>query len=121
VSCHNETTDALALETGYFTRLDVETLIGSVQETNTFATGLERLPSPNAPLSELPPAPEGGTYVDLRPLDPERSLVLVRMKRRNEEAAMPRLGTNVVDEDGVAAVQAWIESMTEDRGYPAPQ
>jgi hypothetical protein len=34
------------------------------------------------------------------------------------EAAMPLLGTNVVDPDGVAAVSAWIASMTVERGYP---
>jgi hypothetical protein len=32
---------------------------------------------------------------------------------------MPRIGTNRVDDDGVATVQAWIESMSEARGYPA--
>jgi hypothetical protein len=119
VSCHNDTTAALALETGFFTRLDHDEL-ASVQDTPTFAKGLERAPSPNAPLMELEP-PTAGSYVDLRPLDVERSLLLVRMKLRNEDAAMPRIGTNRVDEDGVARVQAWIESMTEARGYPSPQ
>ncbi len=33
---------------------------------------------------------------------------------------VPRLGTNLVDETGVAIVQAWLEAMTEERGYPAP-
>lgn len=119
VSCHNETDDALGLETGYFMRLDADTL-ASVQTTDTFNTGLHKTPLPNAPLSELPPPPGGGSYVNLRPLDTERSLLLVRMKLRSVEAAMPRLGTNVVDADGVAAVQAWIEAMTPERGYPAP-
>lgn len=119
VSCHNETDDALGLETGYFMRLDFDTLT-SVQATDSFSTGLHKTPLPNAPLSELPPPPGGGTYVNLRPLDVERSLLLVRMKLRDVEAAMPRLGTNRVDDDGVAAVQAWIESMTQERGYPAP-
>lgn len=119
VSCHNKMPDSLALETGFFTRLDADKL-GSVQATDTFATGLHQVPLPNAPLSELPPPPGGGAYVNLRPLDTVRSLVLVRMKLRNVEAAMPRLGTNIVDEAGVAVVQAWIESMTEERGYPAP-
>lgn len=117
VSCHNDTTAALALETGFFTRLDVDQL-ASVQETPTFATGLERIPSPNAPLTELEPLTDGRSYVDLRPLDTEASLVFVRMKLRNQDAAMPRIGTNRVDDEGVALVQAWIESMTEERGYP---
>jgi hypothetical protein len=117
VSCHNETDDALGLETGYFMRLDADTL-SSVQATDTFSSGLHKTPLPNAPLSELAPPPGGGNYVNLRPLDVERSLLLVRMKLRNVEAAMPRLGTNVVDDDGVAVVQAWIEGMTTERGYP---
>lgn len=117
VSCHNDTSAALALETGFFTRLDHDEL-ASVQETPTFSTGLERVPSPNAPLGELAPLPDGQGYVDLRPLDTSASLVLVRMKLRNQDAAMPRIGTNRVDDEGVALVQAWIESMTEERGYP---
>jgi hypothetical protein len=119
VSCHNDSTGALAKKTGFFTRLDYSTL-DSVLDTETFKTGLERLPNPNAPLKDLALPPDGGEYVDLRPLDVEHSLTLVRMKLRNVEAAMPRIGTNRVDDEGVAIVQAWIESMTEARGYPSP-
>jgi hypothetical protein len=118
VSCHNDTSAALAFETGFFTRLDAESLT-SVQDTPTFSTGWLRPPSPNAPLSELSPPPDGQDYVALRPLDPEGSLTLVRMQLRNQDAAMPRIGTNLVDPDGVAIVRAWIESMTVERGYPA--
>jgi hypothetical protein len=31
---------------------------------------------------------------------------------------MPRIGTNLVDPEGVEIVRGWIESMTEERGYP---
>jgi mono/diheme cytochrome c family protein len=34
--------------------------------------------------------------------------------------AMPPIGTHHVDPEGVAALTAWIESMTPERGYPAP-
>jgi mono/diheme cytochrome c family protein len=59
-------------------------------------------------------------YYDFRPGDPERSLSLARMIYRGSDTAMPPIGTHVVDEAGVEAVRAWIESMTEARGYPAP-
>jgi hypothetical protein len=117
VSCHNDSTNALALETGFFTRLDAETS-ASPQDSLAFSTGYLRSPSPNAPLMELEPAPDGQSYVNLRPLDTEGSLMLVRMRLRNVDAAMPRIGTNLVDETGVAIIQSWIENMTEERGYP---
>jgi hypothetical protein len=119
VSCHNDSTAALARETGFFTRLDADTL-DSVFHTDAFRTGLNRQPNPNAPLKDLALPPDGGEYIDLRPLDVVHSLTLVRMKLRNVEAAMPRIGTNRVDTQGVALVQAWIESMTQERGYPSP-
>lgn len=119
VSCHNDTTAALALETGFFMRLDAGQL-ASVQDTPTFATGFERPPNPNAPLTTLAPPADGGTYVDLRPLDTARSLVLLRMQVRGSDIAMPRLGTHRVDEEGVLSVREWIEHMTPDLGYPVP-
>jgi hypothetical protein len=118
VSCHNDNPRALAQESGFFMRLD-HTALGSVLQTPVWATGFGRLPSPNAPLSMLPPPPGGGQYVDLSPLDTERSLILVRMRRRNEDAAMPRQGTNQVDTAGVELVEQWVRQMTPDRGYPA--
>lgn len=120
ISCHNDTNNALALEPGFFTRLDADTL-ADVQTTDVMTTGFERTPNPNAPLSELPEPPGGGDYVDLRPLDTERSLILVRMKLRGEDAAMPLIGTNVVDDVAVTSIEQWIGSMTTERGYPAPE
>jgi hypothetical protein len=119
VSCHNDTTQALALEAGFFTRLDHASL-ESVQDTPVMLTGFKRAPNPNAPLSDLAPPEGGGEYVDLLPLDTVRSLVLVRMQIRDNDAAMPRMGTNRVDVAGVALVRAWIEQMTPERGYPEP-
>ncbi|HEY3500653.1 MAG TPA: hypothetical protein VGK73_38435 [Polyangiaceae bacterium] len=117
-SCHNGTAPALGRETGLFLNLDAE-LLESVQVTPAFATANGRTPSPNAPILDLP-VPASGPFVDLLPLDPERSLLLVRMQVRGVEAQMPRLATNRVDEQGVAQVKAWIEQMTPERGYPAP-
>ncbi|HEU5077204.1 MAG TPA: hypothetical protein VFU02_23595, partial [Polyangiaceae bacterium] len=84
-----------------------------VQTTDAVLTGVNRAPGPEA---ELPPGAPG-TYYEFRPLDPTRSLALARMSVRSE-AAMPLLGTNVVDRTGVDVVTAWIESMTVERGYP---
>ncbi len=118
ISCHNATSSAEAEETGFFMRLDADSL-QTVQSTPTYSTGYQRPYSPNATIAELP-TPDAGTYVDLQPLDPDLSLLLVRMKVRGIEAAMPRIGTNLADDEGIAIVQAWIESMTPERGYVAP-
>ena len=42
---------------------------------------------------------------------PETSAVLYRMKQRGNNAQMPPLGTEVVDEDGVSIVRTWIEEL----------
>lgn len=118
VSCHNDSSRALALETGLVLRLDHDAL-GSVLETPTWLTALDKAPSPNAPLSMLEP-PETGDYVALAPLEPERSLIFVRMTHRQDDAAMPPMGTNRVDATGVELVRAWLEAMTPENGYPAP-
>jgi len=116
VSCHNTTPDATANPSGLYLRLEVDAL-GDVQETAA-AAGINQLPGPNAMFGDLPNQPTE-PYYDFRPLDPERSLALARMEFRGSETAMPPLGTHVADPDGVALVRAWIEAMTEERGYPA--
>jgi hypothetical protein len=90
----------------------------SVQTTGVVTSGINRVPSPNAEMVGLP-VPEGG-YYDVRPGDPERSLLLARMGVRGTGTAMPPLGTHQVDEEGLATVTSWVQSMTEERGYPAP-
>ena len=116
-SCHNETAPALGRETGLFLHLDAKST-ESVLNTPAFKSANGRTPSPNATISTLP-VPSTGAFVDLAPLDTERSLILARMKVRGTEAQMPRVATNVVDDDGVLRVKAWIEHMTAEHGYPA--
>jgi hypothetical protein len=118
VSCHNDNASALAEQSGLFMRIEADAL-DSVLEMPVWITGYNREPSPNAPLSTLE-VPAGGNYVDLRPLDLERSLIYVRMQYRNDDAAMPAFGTNRVDPDGMALIEAWILAMTPERGYPQP-
>lgn len=112
VSCHNRGDKSGASITGFYLRLDAATL-ESVQTTDAVVTGVNVAPGPEA---ELPPGAPG-SYYEFRPLDPTRSLAVARMSVRTE-AAMPLLGTNVVDPDGIAAVSAWVAGMTVERGYP---
>jgi hypothetical protein len=118
ISCHNDTAPALGRESGLFLRLDALTL-GSVHTTPAVKTGIGRIPSPNAPITTLP-VPASGPFVDVSPTQPERSLLLARMKVRSSDAQMPRQATNVVDAAGVALIESWIVGMTPDKGYPAP-
>jgi uncharacterized repeat protein (TIGR03806 family) len=46
----------------------------------------------------------------IRPGDPARSLVLDRMTKL-DETRMPRVGSSVLDPDGVALIREWISSM----------
>jgi len=43
------------------------------------------------------------------------------MRRRNEDAAMPRQGTTQVDAEGIAQIERWFSQMTPERGYPSPK
>lgn len=116
VSCHNTTLDATANPSGLYLRLEMDALDG-VLSTGA-AAGINQLPGPNAMFADLPDPPSDAFY-DFRPLDPARSLVLARMSFRGSDTAMPPLGTHVAHQEGVDKVRAWIESMTEERGYPA--
>lgn len=115
VSCHNTTLDATANPSGLYLRLEMDALESPL--STGAASAINQKPAPNAKLGGLPEV----LYYDFRPGDPERSLVYARMRIRGSETAMPPVGTHVVHEEGVAAVKAWIESMTEERGYPPPE
>lgn len=52
-----------------------------------------------------------GTPRIVEPRDPARSVLVARM-RATDERRMPKLATHVVDEAGVAAVEAWISGMS---------
>ncbi|MCA9637413.1 MAG: hypothetical protein KC420_15410, partial [Myxococcales bacterium] len=47
----------------------------------------------------------------LAPGDPQRSLILARM-RSLSSTRMPEIGSAVVDEEGAALVEAWIASLS---------
>ncbi len=117
VSCHNEGLNTTGNPSGLYLRLEV----GEMESvfTTDAVKAINQLPGPNSMFSDLPQP--NLAYFDFRPGDPERSLVVARMDFRGSETAMPPLGTHVVHQEGVDAVIAWIESMTEERGYPAPE
>jgi hypothetical protein len=117
VSCHNEGLNTTGNPSGLYLRLEV----GEMESvfTTDAAKAINQLPGPNSMFSDLPQP--NLAYFDFRPGDPERSLVVARMDFRGSETAMPPLGTHVVHQEGIDAVTAWIESMTEERGYPAAE
>ena len=47
----------------------------------------------------------------LLPGEPDKSIIALRMKTRVDNQ-MPPIGSNVVDENGVALIEAWIESLS---------
>ncbi len=77
---------------------DTPTYQGNVDEAtdlNDRARGLEEMPTTR-----------------IVPGDPDNSALVWRMKQRTgDDAPMPPLATDVVDEQGVEAVVAWIESL----------
>jgi hypothetical protein len=114
VSCHNTSLDASANPAGLNLRLDVATLASPL--STGAADAINQRPAPNAELVGLP----ARMWYDIRPGDPDRSLMFVRMAIRGSETAMPPIGTHVIHQQGVDAVRAWIQAMTVERGYPAP-
>jgi hypothetical protein len=115
ISCHNGNPNAKARDSGLQLRLEQGEL-DSVQSTDAFRTGMNKVPSPNAKLDGLEPIPK--SWRGIRPGQPQFSLLVARQKLRGFEGQMPRIGTKVVDEAGVQKVTDWIESMTTAGGYP---
>lgn len=114
VSCHNTTLDATGNPSGLYLRLELDSMSNPLE--TAAASAINQHPAPNAKMGGLPEL----VYYDFRPGDPERSLVYARMNVRGSETAMPALGTHQVDPEGLSVVKAWIDAMTEERGYPPP-
>ncbi len=116
ISCHNDTANAKARDSGLFLRLEKGEL-ASVQATDAFKA-INKQPSPNAKLDGLPTIQ--GSWVGIRPGQPDRSLLIARQRIRGFESQMPRIGTTIVDQQGVQAVVDWVEAMPSIGGYPTP-
>jgi hypothetical protein len=109
VSCHSPTGEA-----PYSLRLEVDasgTAPQSIEATSAFGTINH--------LSRFVPPDAIGLYYRIRPGDSSRSTIAYRMGVRDQSAQMPPIATHEIDQDGVAAVQAWIDSMTSPP-YPSP-
>jgi len=118
VSCHNVTRSAAANDISLHMRLEVGDL-NSVLDTDVVRTGVNHVSGAGAVAFVWGvPAPRG-PYYDFRPGDVMRSLAVARMGVRGLLRQMPRLGTNVVDPDGMRIVSDWVNHMTPARGYPA--
>jgi len=55
---------------------------------------------------------EQGVDNRVAPGDPDASAVIVRMRSRGDDKQMPPLGTELPDDDGIAAVSAWIAALS---------
>lgn len=53
----------------------------------------------------------GALTYDLVPGHPEQSILLARMQSTRPKEMMPQIGRSVVHEEGVALIQAWIQSL----------
>ena len=53
----------------------------------------------------------GGHKVSIAPGDPDASILAFRMSSTEPGVAMPELGRSTNDEEGIAAIRAWIEGM----------
>ena len=118
VSCHNDNFDAPARDTALHLRLEAPDL-ASVQTTDAFKA-INKRPADNAKYEGLTNVSPDNWY-DVRPGDPERSLIIGRQLLRGFEGQMPRIGTNKVDETGVKLVSDWIDSMNDNDAYPRPE
>lgn len=115
ISCHNQSPAASANESGLYLKLEAAEL-GSVFMTDAVRSGMNKPAAQNAKLEGLPRAPDD--YVDIRPRNPDTSLLVARQRLRGYEGQMPRVATNVIDDAGVQLTTRWIESMTREAGYP---
>jgi uncharacterized repeat protein (TIGR03806 family) len=54
----------------------------------------------------------GGLAFDIVPGQPDQSILVYRISSTAAEVKMPELGRNLVSDEGVALIRAWITSMT---------
>lgn len=97
-NCHNDRNQYLPLRLWL-----AAAALQDVEATGTYTTSVGVTTSTD-PLSGV-----DATQI-IVPGDPSRSLLHLRMSRRGN-GGMPRLGTELVDPDGTAAIAAWIESL----------
>ncbi len=97
--CHNSSSDKVPHND---LNLWLDAGLESVQQTGAWTTAV------NQPTTLFKDQHISGRIV---PGHPDESALLYRMGQRGNNAQMPPLGTIYVDTEGVAALQAWIESL----------
>ncbi len=102
--CHNEKSPLILTRTNLQLWLLTDRL-DTVVNTPTYQTSVGVNITPTAD-----PAP--GATLRIAPGDAATSATFIRMNSRGPEYQMPPVGTEDVDAEGLAAVQAWIQSLT---------
>lgn len=102
--CHNEQSPLILTRTQLQLWLLTDRL-DTVENTPTYQTAVGK-----AITATADPAP--GADLIIAPGNSATSATSIRMNSRGTEYQMPPLGTEDVDADGLAAVQAWIQSLT---------
>ena len=104
LSCHNPSFDAEAWWTGFYLKLEVGKL-ATVADTAAYRTGVGKESYIRDPV-------RSDRYLMLiAPGQPDQSAVVYRDGQRDSDMQMPPLATHTVDEAGLAAVKAWIQSL----------
>jgi len=98
-NCHNDTEDRVPQVD---LSLWLETSGTSVEETGAWQTAVDQ------PTAIFKDQHISGRIV---PGQPDQSAVLYRMLQRGNNAQMPPLASHTVDEEGIAAIRAWIGSL----------
>lgn len=101
VACHNTDPNAFANSVGMDLRLDPTTLTGG-----SSAGFQDHVTTLNVPVK----APSFAGQDRISPGDPDNSVIYERISRRGD-GQMPPIASNVVDDDDVAAVKAWIAAL----------
>jgi hypothetical protein len=97
--CHNDTDDGVPqVDLSLWLDVDLE----SVEESAAWRTAVDQ---PNLIFNDQ------HVTARIAPGLPAESAALYRMNQRGNNAQMPPIGTEKVDSDGIATVQAWVESL----------
>jgi hypothetical protein len=123
-SCHNRNTGAEAGQTGLFMKLTVDgagALPSSAQGTDTWLTaykvpsiftpGGTTITTSSAGTGATAAATSGATFYRLAPGDPSHSMIPWRAGRRDGVTQMPPIATHLVDQYGVAVLNAWVTAL----------
>ncbi len=103
-------------------RMDIDVASGAAPATVDLTTTFAAINATSFHVLANPPI-NGANYYRIRPTDPMRSMISLRMDIRDALAGgndqMPPIDSHAKDTAGIAAVNAWITGMTASP-YPAP-